>query len=132
MKKRSYDVVIKLSRRGSYHDARYENSSFGTSRTDLSGTYTKHFGHIVTRPLTELGYVYKDFDDANGVNQLNAVEEKFSEELRRKIDEKITDAFWQLEKQISDLEEEYQRKANEYLVENFRPSRFPNFKKLEA
>jgi hypothetical protein len=130
--KQSYDVVLKMSIRGSDPNSNYEHYSIGTNPSDLSGKYSTRVGYISLNTPTTLGYVYHDFDDARGVNQLRSIEEDFSKQLRDKISDLIDTTFWELEKQIQDLEKEYHRKANEYLVENFRPKKFPNFKKLEA
>jgi hypothetical protein len=130
--KQSYDVVLKVSYRGSYANSNYEHSSFGTSSQDLSGKNYTLVGNVSLDPLTELGYVYHDFDNQQGVNQLRAVEDQFSEELRAEISQVVTDAFFELEQKVKELEKQYKHKANEYLVENFKPSKFPNFKKLET
>lgn len=127
----AYDVVLKLSYRNKHANSNYEHASFGTETKQLSGKYQRHIGRISLDVPRELGYVYHDFDNAEGINQMRVIEEAAEHQLRVKLNDLVNERFEQLQAECEQLQAEYKQKAQRYLVKNFKPSKFPDFKKIE-
>ncbi len=126
----AYDVVLKLSYRNKHADSNYEHSSFGTESKQLSGKYQTHIGRVSLDVPTKLGYVYHDFDNAEGINQLRAIADIAEQQLRIKLNDLITQRFEELQEECELLQKEYKEKAQRYLVKHFKPSKFPDFNKI--